>query len=301
MGKVDDVLWWASSQIGYCGDDDPEPGSKYGRWMARLTGEDWLAGPSRDIWWCCIFVSWCLYKSGVNCNGFPSYNTDLALAYAGDALIDNIYEARPGDVIFFNWDDNLSTDHVGIVEANHGDWIQTIEGNVSNSVQRVARDWEYVTHIMRPNYSEQFEGDDDIRYMQLQVNAALARRQMPAEWYIQTDGLYGPETSGMLVRLMQEWAMVTYDPSIECTGEWSDAFAAVLNKQCVQATHAILPVWITKAALIGHGYKGAYLDLDDPSYKAMLKDTIADFQRDHDIPPTGCIDDRTFRSLIQFD
>ena len=46
MSKIDDVLYVAASQLGYCADDDPEPGSKFGRWMAELLDEDWLAGPS---------------------------------------------------------------------------------------------------------------------------------------------------------------------------------------------------------------------------------------------------------------
>lgn len=48
----------------------------------------------------------------------------------------------PGDIIFYDWDDNGngdnlgSTDHVGIVEAVDGNKITVIEGNYSNAVRR---------------------------------------------------------------------------------------------------------------------------------------------------------------------
>ena len=45
---------------------------------------------------------------------------------------DNSYEPRPGDIIFFDWDDggqDGSSDHVGIVEKVENGRIYTIEGN----------------------------------------------------------------------------------------------------------------------------------------------------------------------------
>lgn len=39
MGTPNDVLRIAVGEIGYYAPDDPQPGSKYGRWMADVTGE----------------------------------------------------------------------------------------------------------------------------------------------------------------------------------------------------------------------------------------------------------------------
>ena len=39
MASSEDILKIAAGEIGYYAPDDPEPGSKYGRWMAELTGE----------------------------------------------------------------------------------------------------------------------------------------------------------------------------------------------------------------------------------------------------------------------
>ena len=52
------------------------------------------------------------------------------------------YKPEPGDVIFYDWDDNGvgdnkgASDHVGIVEKVVGTTITVIEGNCSNSVKR---------------------------------------------------------------------------------------------------------------------------------------------------------------------
>jgi GH25 family lysozyme M1 (1,4-beta-N-acetylmuramidase) len=78
-GTVEKLMSVAYAELGYYAPSDPERGSKYGRWLAELTGEDWLAGPSTSIWWCCMYVSYVLYHAGVTVKGFPTQNTDLAL------------------------------------------------------------------------------------------------------------------------------------------------------------------------------------------------------------------------------
>lgn len=52
---------------------------------------------------------------------------------------DNSYEPRPGDIIFFDWDDGSqdgSSDHVGIVEKVENGRIYTIEGNSGDSCRQ---------------------------------------------------------------------------------------------------------------------------------------------------------------------
>lgn len=164
MASADDVLSIAWGEVGYYAPDDPEPGSKYGRWMAEKTGESWLAGPSTSVWWCMIFVSWCFDQAGITCDFLPSYNTDntISRARACGALLDNVRDAQRGDIVIFNWDWDGATDHVGIVEYNNGSNLQTIEGNTSgdaygsqsagNGVWPRTRGWESVAAIIRPPY-----------------------------------------------------------------------------------------------------------------------------------------------------
>ena len=301
MSKIDDVLYAAASQLGYDASEDPEPGSKFGRWMAELFSEDWLAGPSLDVWWCCMFVSWCLDQAGVDCAGFPSYNTNIVVKYAGDAILDNMYDAQPGDVVIFDWDGNGYTDHVGLIEANNGDWIQCIEGNVSNSVQRVARDWSCVAYIIRPTYEdaqhEPSKSDPDIRFMQLMLNTQLAHRGCPEDRLVATTGVYDWRTEVPLIKMMQEWLLCRYDSTLVCDGDWTPTISKLLNKYPAQCGCSNVFAWITKAALIGHGYKGAHLDLQYWNYSQALSDTVVEFQRAHDLPVTGCVDSDTLFAL----
>ena len=51
---------------------------------------------------------------------------------------DRSYEPRPGDLIFFDWDDedegqDGAADHVGIVEKVEGGIVYTVEGNSGNA------------------------------------------------------------------------------------------------------------------------------------------------------------------------
>ncbi len=162
MANCNDVLKIAEGEVGYSAALDPERGSKYGRWMAELFGEDWLAGPSTDIWWCCMFVSWVLDQAGQECVGFPSYNTDIVLS-RGPKLVAR-EDALPGDIIIWDWDSNGATDHIGFVFSHRvGELgnLWTIEGNYRNSVARVNRSdvWNKVTAVIRPPYdgSENWE------------------------------------------------------------------------------------------------------------------------------------------------
>ena len=163
MATAKKVLDIAANEIGYYAPNDPEPGSKYGRWMAKLLGESWLAGPSWTVWWCCIFVSWVLHRAGQKCLGFPSYNTDVSWSKAKSLGVDK-YSCKPGDIVIFDWNmGTAATDHIGFVEKNLGNGtIQTIEGNTSgtdwgsqyagNGVHRRVRSLSLVRYCIRPPY-----------------------------------------------------------------------------------------------------------------------------------------------------
>lgn len=157
------ALKTAASQIGYYAPDDPEPGSKYGRWAAQQLGQSWLAGPSTSVWWCMLFASWCVYTSGGTIPGGISFNTDHTLSAARSAgRVVSRANAQPGDLVIYNWDGNSTTDHVGILEKVIAAGIQTIEGNTSgsdwgsqsagNGVHRRTRSWAAVAAIVRPYY-----------------------------------------------------------------------------------------------------------------------------------------------------
>ena len=49
---------------------------------------------------------------------------------------DGGYEPRAGDIIFFDWEGDGLTDHVGIVERVEGSRIYTVEGNSGDACRR---------------------------------------------------------------------------------------------------------------------------------------------------------------------
>lgn len=204
-GSVEDVMRVAYGELGYYAPDDPERGSKYGRWMAELTGEDWLAGPSVEIWWCCIWVSWVLYHAKVRCAGFPSQNTDVALSNGAAAhLVDKSCIQR-GDVLIFDWNwDTDATDHIGFAVGEPYDGcVDTIEGNVGNAVGERTRDLSTIRYVVRPDYSGQGQtASDDV-----------TRPDYDAE--LDVDGYGGHFT----VHKMQERLGVWADGIISCQDE----------------------------------------------------------------------------------
>lgn len=161
MGTPDDVIRIAAGEVGYSRWDDPETGTKYGRWYASLTGEDYYA--ENGVAYCAMFVSWVFHQARVACAGLPGAYCPAMLEEArraGAAVPKS--DARPGDVVYFDWQLDEETDHVGIVVANYGTFLETIEGNTSTGasgsqsnggvVARRQRNLHNVCAIVRPDY-----------------------------------------------------------------------------------------------------------------------------------------------------
>lgn len=153
MARAEDVLAVARGEIGYCRWDDPEPGTKYGRWYARDHGA--YFGTS-GVAFCAMFVSWVLDRAGVPCPGFPgAYCPWIVDAVRGRSHPSR--EARPGDVVLFDWGRDGVSDHVGIVERNEGGHLVTIEGNTTiggrtGCVGRRSRQHAHVVACATPDY-----------------------------------------------------------------------------------------------------------------------------------------------------
>lgn len=156
MSNPETLLNVARAEIGYYAPEDPEAGSKYARWYVNAVSpsDTWLLGPSTQIWWCCMFASYCLSKARVVCPGFPSYNTDIALKSAHTVPY---AQTMPGDLVIFDWNRDGATDHIGIVEKVGDYQLITIEGNYSNSVARMDRtnSTNYIAAVVRPDYDDE--------------------------------------------------------------------------------------------------------------------------------------------------
>ena len=103
----------------------------------------WYGFNSR-VEWCACFVSWCANECGyldagviprtAGCISGSNWFKDRGLWQ------DNSYEPRPGDIIYFDWDNKGSSgpqdglaDHVGIVERVENGVVYTVEGNSGDS------------------------------------------------------------------------------------------------------------------------------------------------------------------------
>ena len=145
----------ARAEIGYCRWDDPAAGTKYGRWYATDHGSYYGVN---GVPFCAMFVSWVFAQAGARCAGLPEAYCPYILndARAAGAVLADKTKAQPGDVVLFDWDAHV-VDHVGIVESNHGSYVQTIEGNTtingrSGSVGRRTRAWSTVEAVVRPSW-----------------------------------------------------------------------------------------------------------------------------------------------------
>ena len=127
-GGDGEIVTVALSQVGNTG------GAPYWSWY----------GFGSRVEWCACFVSWCANECGyIDAGVIPKF---AACASQGVPWFkerglwqDNSYEPRPGDIIFFDWDDggqDGSSDHVGIVEKEENGRVYTVEGNSGDSVRQ---------------------------------------------------------------------------------------------------------------------------------------------------------------------
>ena len=89
---------------------------------------------------CACFVSWCADQSGYIQSGvipkFSLCSDGVKWFESKGRFRDASYTPAAGDIIFFDWGNNGTIDHVGIVESVSGGTVNTIEGNSGDKVAR---------------------------------------------------------------------------------------------------------------------------------------------------------------------
>lgn len=90
--------------------------------------------------WCACFVSWCADQCGYLESGvIPKFSLcpDGADWFKRNGQWhDRNYEPQSGDIIFYDWENDGITDHVGIVEKVENGMVYTVEGNTSDADHR---------------------------------------------------------------------------------------------------------------------------------------------------------------------
>lgn len=157
------VISVAEAEVGYKGTCSY---SKYGEWYGYQGG------------WCTTFVLWCFNKAGEslgvtmygkivpnggNCNSMISWFKNKDRYHTRSSG----YTPKVGDLVFFDWSGNGSSQHVGIVSGVSGSTVYTIEGNCSAEVKERkytttgSKPYNNVSAIMgygNPNYSSVASG-----------------------------------------------------------------------------------------------------------------------------------------------
>lgn len=136
---------------GELGVSESPPGSnrtKYG----RAYGLD-------GVPWCAMFCWWVYMQNGqdlraLNRAGKFQYCPDIVRDLQRAGKWRAARDARPGDLVLFDWRADGIADHIGLVEANTGSALVCIEGNTSNSnwsnggqVLRMTRGYAFVQGI----------------------------------------------------------------------------------------------------------------------------------------------------------
>lgn len=124
------VISVAENEVGYKGTSSK---SKYGDWYGYQGS------------WCTYFIFWCynqadksmgsdmygtIVPSGGNCNSMISWYKNKGLYHKSGS-----YKPQKGDLVFFDWSSNGSSQHVGFVTGTSGSTVFTIEGNCSGEVK----------------------------------------------------------------------------------------------------------------------------------------------------------------------
>ena len=118
----------AKSQLGN------EGGEKFWSWY----------GFDSHVAWCACFASWCGDQAGLIESGkmpkFSLCDDGIAWFQGKGKWKSRGYSPAPGTLIFFDWNGDGTSDHVGIVEKIEGSTVYTVEGNSSDAVNKRSYD-----------------------------------------------------------------------------------------------------------------------------------------------------------------
>ena len=111
-----------------------EGGQKFWSWY----------GFDSHVAWCACFASWCGDQAGLIESGkmpkFSLCDDGIAWFQSKGKWKSRGYSPAPGTLIFFDWNGDGTSDHVGIVEKTEGSTVYTVEGNSSNAVNQRSYD-----------------------------------------------------------------------------------------------------------------------------------------------------------------
>ena len=152
MTQAETICEWARNQIGIC---ETPPGSNDVVYNTIYYGH----AVSGDRYpWCMAFV-WCAFslndmsslfyggKKTASCTTLMKWAKSVG-QFFGEGF-------RAGDVIFYDWDGDPSSEHTGIIVESYGDTdLRVVEGNCGDEVKLTKPKPSTILGVFRPKYKD---------------------------------------------------------------------------------------------------------------------------------------------------
>lgn len=153
MAKASDLIRLARLELGVA--EDP-PGSNHVKYNNAYYSQD-ISGSAYA--WCLVFIWWLFRQAGASDLFYDGKKTAYVPTYDQWArqagLTVALEEARPGDIIVYDWNGNKQGQHVGICTGAAEATVTTIEGNCDDAVREMTRQRSYVLRVVRPKYDKE--------------------------------------------------------------------------------------------------------------------------------------------------
>lgn len=167
MAACERVLSVAAKEVGV---KESPPGSNRVKYNTWFYGRE-VSGTSYP--WCCVFVCWVFHQAGLDeLVRRTGGCTTMMHWFKGKGRLVDIKAAKPGDLVFYQFDTDSYADHIGIIESVSKTGVAAIEGNTSvtsddngGAVMRRSRKWSCIMAVARPDY-EGIEEDEEMKETQ---------------------------------------------------------------------------------------------------------------------------------------
>lgn len=305
------VLEQARKDIGYSRWNDPQQGTKFGRYFRDVLKWGSYYGEN-GVPYCGMAVSYWFAMAGATCPGIPgAYTPTMAQQGKNAGKAVDKYKADPGDVVYFDWELDGVIDHVGIVEYNNGSYLTTIEGNTNNGqVARRTRAMNTIVCVIRPNYdgasgsstpstpstskpSTSTSGSDLVK-----MGQSYLKKFNYDIGSTGVDGSYGPATKKGLVKYVQ-YNMNYYGAGLAVDGIAGPATKAAWNKYGPVKLGSTR-IYLVKAVQIGLCLNGISVGSSgiDGSCGPDTVDAIKRFQTNKGLSVDGIFGPASFAAMF---
>lgn len=138
LSELNDVVWVTSPRTGNSDVVDLALSQ-----VGNVGGETYwrYAGFTNRVAWCACFVNWCMRNTPSATGAYATtsnnyYCQTVADYYNSNGQFGHDYNnIAKGDCIFFDWECDGHTDHIGIVIGRDNEFVYTVEGNSGDAVK----------------------------------------------------------------------------------------------------------------------------------------------------------------------